>query len=139
VAIKWQGFIALREFNLKDRDFTKQTMDKIKETRPWGNYTILDEKKYYKVKHLFVEKGNKLSYQYHNKREEHWFIISGKALITINDEKNVLYPGESVDIPIQTPHRIEALDESIEFIEVQTGTYFGEDDITRIEDDYGRT
>jgi mannose-6-phosphate isomerase-like protein (cupin superfamily) len=110
----------------------------IKENRPWGFYRSLEESENYKVKYIWVDSGHKLSYQTHKYRSEHWFIVSGVALVTINDEQNVMYGGDSVDIPVGTPHRIEALNTPVEFIEVQSGTYFGEDDIVRIEDAYGR-
>ena len=110
----------------------------MKETRPWGFYETLKESDNHKVKYIYIEPYNRLSYQKHQYRSEHWFIVSGPALITINGEQKVVYGGESVDIPVSIPHRIEALNNPVEFIEVQSGTYFGEDDIERLDDDYGR-
>ena len=113
-------------------------MDNIKETRPWGFYRVIEESFDYKVKYICVSPNQKLSYQKHAQRAEHWFIVSGKALVTINGVEFDLIAGESVSIEIGSLHRIEAVDDIVEFIEIQTGTYFGEDDIIRVEDDYGR-
>lgn len=110
------------------------------EDRPWGSFTILYDGPECKVKRLIVKPGQRLSYQLHHKRSEHWFIVSGEPVATINDEQLQLTPGMSVDIPTETKHRIgnPGQTEAV-FIEVQTGTYFGEDDIIRLEDDYKRT
>jgi len=107
--------------------------------RPWGRYEILQESPEHKVKCIWVTSGKRLSYHRHEKRAEHWFIIAGIARITLNGVVSTVVAGESVDIAIAALHRIEniGLDDVI-FIEVQTGTYFGEDDIERIEDDFGR-
>jgi mannose-6-phosphate isomerase-like protein (cupin superfamily) len=110
----------------------------MKEFRPWGYYKILSEPDRYKTKLIHVNPNNKLSYQKHKYRNEHWFIISGEAQITKNGEFFILTPGQSIDFMAGDLHRIGALDNPVEFIEIQTGTYFGEDDIERIEDDYGR-
>ena len=107
-------------------------------TRPWGYYNILSKTDNYQSKYIYVEAGKRLSYQTHEKRAEHWFIISGSPSITINGKVKTLNPGDSIDIKAGDAHRIEALDTPVEFIEVQTGTYFGEDDIVRLDDDYGR-
>lgn len=108
------------------------------ENKPWGYYKILHTDDNCQTKFLSINRESRLSYQSHEHRSEHWFIVSGMALVTIEDEKSVLYPGDSVDIPAGIKHRIESLLTPVEFIEVQTGTYFGEDDIVRYEDDYGR-
>jgi len=113
-------------------------MDNMKETRPWGFYKTLEESKNYKVKYIWVDANQKLSYQSHTKRAEHWFIVKGLAEVTIDDYVFQAGSGDTVDIAIGQKHRIEAIDNPVEFIEVQTGTYFGEDDITRYEDNYGR-
>lgn len=110
----------------------------MKESRPWGYYKILGESDISKTKYIHVLPNQKLSYQKHKFRSEHWFILSGNPLVTINDEVKILSPGSSIDIKCGDLHRIQAQDSAVEFIEVQTGTYFGEDDIVRIEDDYGR-
>ncbi len=109
--------------------------------RPWGNYMVLDEGEDYKVKRIEVLPGKRLSYQKHARRSEHWFVIRGIAKITLNDVKNLVKKGESVDIPVGTAHRVEnpEAEETLVFIETQTGDYFGEDDIVRLEDDFGRT
>jgi len=108
--------------------------------RPWGSYTVLDDAAAHKVKRIEVLPGKRLSYQRHARRSEHWFIVSGTALVTLDGVQCELVPGESVDIPVGTAHRIEnAADADVVFVEVQHGAYFGEDDIVRLEDDYGRS
>ena len=107
--------------------------------RPWGHYEILSENSTHKVKTIHVNAGSRLSYQRHKYRAEHWFIVSGQARVTHNDIETILEAGSSIDIAIGDLHRIENIGtEQLNFIEVQTGTYFGEDDIERIEDDYSR-
>jgi mannose-6-phosphate isomerase-like protein (cupin superfamily) len=110
----------------------------ITEQRPWGYYKVIEESENYKIKLIHVEPGQKLSYQRHKFRNEHWVILSGYSHITIDGIKRTYGPGSTITIPEGTLHRIEALSYPVEFIEVQTGTYFGEDDIERLEDDYGR-
>jgi len=112
---------------------------KEKENRPWGLFYVICNEEKYKLKKIEVNPGKKLSYQYHNKRSEVWTIIEGVATITLNGETIVKYPGESINIPLRAKHRVQNdSDDILVFIEVQTGTYFGEDDIVRIEDDYNR-
>ncbi|REJ78026.1 MAG: cupin domain-containing protein [Acidobacteria bacterium] len=108
--------------------------------RPWGSYTVLDEGPDFKVKRLEVLPQKRLSYQRHGKRSEHWFIVRGTAKVTLNGVEMLVNSGESVDIPVGTAHRVENPEQgqTLVFIETQTGTYFGEDDIERIEDDFGR-
>jgi len=107
--------------------------------RPWGHYEILSENSTHKVKTIYVNAGSRLSYQRHKYRAEHWFIVSGKALVTHNGVEIIMESGGAIDIAIGDLHRIQNVgDEQLIFIEVQTGTYFGEDDIERIEDDYSR-
>ena len=110
------------------------------ETRPWGAYTILDEADGFKVKRIEVLPGKRLSYQKHEKRAEHWFVVQGKAKVTLNGEEILVDAGNAVDIGIGDAHRVENPDLSLPlvFIETQTGTYFGEDDIERLDDDFGR-
>ena len=109
-------------------------------TRPWGRYEILQESETHKVKCIWVTPGKKLSYQRHQKRAEHWFIVAGSARITLNGVISELNAGQTVDIGIGDLHRIENIgSDDVVFIEVQSGSYFGEDDIERIEDDFGRT
>jgi mannose-6-phosphate isomerase len=107
--------------------------------RPWGSFTVLDEADGFKVKRIEVLPGKRLSYQKHFKRAEHWFVVAGQATVTLDGREVMLEAGEAVDIPVETAHRVENRGgETLVFIEVQSGTYFGEDDIVRLSDDYGR-
>lgn len=107
--------------------------------RPWGSFTILEEQASYKVKRIEVLPGKRLSYQRHEKRGEHWMVVRGQAVVTLEGKAIPLSTGQSVDIPQKAAHRIfNPGKESLVFIEIQTGEYFGEDDIIRIEDDFGR-
>ena len=107
--------------------------------RPWGNFTVLDEGEGYKVKRIEVLPGKRLSYQKHARRAEHWFIAQGEAKVTLDDREIMLNAGEYVDIPVGAAHRIENPGEmQLIFIEVQRGDYLGEDDIVRLQDDFGR-
>ncbi|MBN1383029.1 MAG: phosphomannose isomerase type II C-terminal cupin domain [Deltaproteobacteria bacterium] len=109
------------------------------EQRPWGYYEVLSEQPDHKVKRITVFSGKRLSLQRHRKRDEHWYMISGRALVTLDGEELHLVEGQSVNIPRGTAHRVENRGtDNVAFIEVQTGQYFGEDDIERLEDDYGR-
>jgi mannose-6-phosphate isomerase-like protein (cupin superfamily) len=108
--------------------------------RPWGNYTVLDEGERFKVKRIEVLPEKRLSYQKHKRRAEHWFVVRGTAKVTLNDEEILVKTGEAIDIALGDAHRVENPDakELLVFIETQTGDYFGEDDIVRLEDDFGR-
>jgi mannose-6-phosphate isomerase-like protein (cupin superfamily) len=108
--------------------------------RPWGNYTVLDDDAPdHKVKRIVVHPGKRLSYQRHAQRAEHWFIVSGTAVVTLDGVETTLHAGDSIDIPREGAHRIaNPGDDDLVFVEVQHGSYFGEDDIERLEDDYGR-
>jgi mannose-6-phosphate isomerase len=107
--------------------------------RPWGRYEILQETNTHKVKCIWVTPGSRLSYQRHQKRSEHWFIVSGIADVTLEGIVLKKSPGETVDVKIGQLHRISnSGTEMLVFIEIQTGTYFGEDDIERVSDDYSR-
>jgi len=109
------------------------------ENRPWGKYEVLYDGEDCKVKKITVNPNQKLSYQYHHKRAEVWTVVKGTLTIVLDDEKIFREYGQSVRIPLGAKHRAwNETDEVVEFIEVQTGTYFGEDDIVRIEDDYNR-
>ena len=110
-----------------------------KSDRPWGRYEVLQEGATYKVKSIHVLPGRRLSYQRHQKRREHWVIVSGIATVVIDGQTFTKLPGETVAVEVGQLHRIgnSGTDELV-FIEIQTGTYFGEDDIERIEDDYAR-
>ena len=109
------------------------------EERPWGRYFIIDERSTYKLKRIEVDPGGRLSYQYHNRRSEAWTIVEGVGTITLDDITIDYKPGQTVLIPQGLKHRIQnKTRKKVVFIEVQTGSYFGEDDIVRIEDDYNR-
>ena len=110
-----------------------------KSERPWGRYEVLQESSTHKVKCIWVEPGKRLSYQRHAKRAEHWFIVQGSALVTIDGKERTVGPGETVEFGIGVLHRLENIgNDEVIFVEVQTGSYFGEDDIERIEDDFNR-
>jgi mannose-6-phosphate isomerase-like protein (cupin superfamily) len=110
------------------------------EERPWGSFTILDEGENYKVKRLEVLPGKRLSYQRHSRRAEHWFVVRGTAKVTLNDAEILVECGNALDIPTGSAHRVENSEgsENLVIIETQTGDYFGEDDIERLDDDFGR-
>ena len=109
------------------------------ETRPWGGFVILSDEKEYKTKRITIDPGQQLSYQSHGKRSEHWIIISGYGEVTLDDKKIPMLPGQSVHIPVGAKHRIRNPGTApLIFVEVQTGSYFGEDDIVRYLDDYNR-
>ena len=107
--------------------------------RPWGSYDVLSEDPDCKVKRITVTPGCRLSYQRHAQRSEHWFIVTGTGVITLDGVDKPMQAGDAVDIPVGTAHRMTNTGrDRLVFIEVQHGTYFGEDDIERLEDDYGR-
>lgn len=109
--------------------------------RPWGSYTVLDDSaSTHKVKTIRVDPGQRLSLQSHQQRSEHWFIVAGRGVVTRDDDALEVAAGSAIDIPCGAKHRIANTgDGPLVFIEVQHGTYFGEDDIQRFEDDYGRS
>ena len=110
-----------------------------KEERPWGRFFVLHDELNYKLKRIEVDPGGRLSYQYHHKRSESWTIVEGIGTITINEKTLDYNIGQTIVIPQGTKHRIENNTQNkVVFIEVQTGSYFGEDDIVRIQDDYNR-
>lgn len=110
------------------------------ETRPWGRFEILADDPLFKSKKITIDPGQQLSYQSHNQRSEHWVIISGEGELTLNDEKRILRPGQNIHIPVKTKHRMRNPGpQPLVFVEVQTGAYFGEDDIIRYQDDYHRS
>ncbi len=107
--------------------------------RPWGSFTVLDEGDGYKVKRIEVLPNKRLSYQKHSHRSEHWFVVAGKAMVTLEGKEFLLEAGQSIDILTGSAHRVENPGpEKLIFIEVQRGDYLGEDDIVRLQDDYGR-
>jgi len=108
--------------------------------RPWGKYEILLDQDNTKVKKITINPGQRLSYQIHEKRDEHWTVIDGELTIILDDIEIVAPYGKSVLIPRKSKHRACNLtDKIVEFIEVQTGLYFGEEEQTRLMDDYGRS
>ena len=107
--------------------------------RPWGEYRVLAEEDGWKVKRIDVKAGERLSYQRHLRRSEHWVVVAGRARVTLDGTDRELEVGETIDIPAGAAHRVENCgDGPLTFIEVQRGDYLGEDDIERLEDDYGR-
>lgn len=107
--------------------------------RPWGKYTVIKDESNFKLKIIEVNPRQRLSYQYHNKRSEVWTIVEGSGEVVIDGKKNSLKYGDCIKIDKKSKHRIfNNSDTILKFIEVQTGSYFGEDDIVRIDDDYNR-
>ena len=114
-------------------------MENYTEQRPWGSFTILEEKENSKTKRIDVLPAKRLSLQSHEKRDELWIIVKGNAKVTLGNKEITLNYGENVVILRGQKHRIENIgNETMSFIEVQTGDYFGEDDIVRYEDDFKR-
>jgi mannose-6-phosphate isomerase len=109
-----------------------------REERPWGYYYITFESNQSKSKIIVINQGQQISYQYHNKRSEDWIILEGNGIVTLENEEFEVSCGSHVHIKAGQKHRIKSTDSSIIFVEVQTGEYFGEDDIVRLEDIYGR-
>ncbi len=107
--------------------------------RPWGTFTVLDEADGFKVKRIEVLPGKRLSYQKHAQRAEHWMVVKGTAVVTLDDLEVAVEAGQAIDIAVGAAHRVENRgDETLVFIEVQRGGYLGEDDIVRLQDDFGR-
>ncbi len=107
--------------------------------RPWGSFTVLDEGNGYKVKRIEVLPGKRLSYQKHAHRREHWMMVEGTATVTLDGQEISVPLGETIDIPLGAAHRIQNPGtEKLTFIEIQRGDYLGEDDIVRLQDDFGR-
>ena len=109
------------------------------DVRPWGHYVVVDDASTHKVKRIVVHPGRRLSYQCHARRSEHWFVVSGFGTVTLDGQVTTVSAGSAIDVPVGAAHRIEntGIDDLV-FIEVQQGDYFGEDDIERLEDDFGR-
>ena len=108
--------------------------------RPWGTFTVLDEGAGYKVKRIEVLAGKRLSYQRHARRAEHWMVVAGAATVTLDGSEISLAVGDTVDIAVGSAHRVaNPGEDTLVFIEIQRGDYLGEDDITRLEDDFNRS
>jgi mannose-1-phosphate guanylyltransferase/mannose-6-phosphate isomerase len=117
----------------------KSVEEHLFEERPWGRFEILMDTDYFKSKLITVWPSKRLSYQSHKKRMEHWIIVAGEGEFTLNDEIQKIKKGDHLFIPLGAKHRIANTgNENLEFVEVQLGSYFGEDDIIRYSDDYGR-
>jgi mannose-1-phosphate guanylyltransferase/mannose-6-phosphate isomerase len=118
----------------------KVTEEHLKVHRPWGSYQSIDQGARFQVKRIVVKPGGRLSLQLHHYRAEHWIVVHGTARVTVGEEIKTVHENESIYIPIGARHRLENPGKiDLELIEVQTGTYLGEDDIIRIEDDYRRS
>ncbi len=117
----------------------QEILDARENYRPWGHYTNLLEREKHKVKELVVSPGQRLSLQRHERRAEHWTVVAGEAMVTVGESERTLRRGDSVDIPAGAAHRVmNPGREPLIIVETQTGDYFGEDDIVRLDDDYGR-
>lgn len=115
-------------------------MKNYKETRPWGTFENLLDTNYCKVKQIIIKPGQAPSYQYHFKREEVWVVVQGEGELKLNNEITSVFIGQIIHIPVKAKHQIKNnSNEDLIFIEVQLGEYFGEDDIIRLEDNYGRS
>lgn len=107
--------------------------------RPWGSFQVLYEGDNYKVKRIEVLPGKRLSYQKHSQRSEHWMVVAGTGKVTLDGRNIMIYAGQTVDVAVGAVHRIEnPASEGLIFIEIQRGSYLGEDDIVRLQDDFGR-
>ena len=141
-------FIAKRGSSQKVRDVVdslkaqvrKEATQAPESARPWGLYKILCEEERFKIKRIVITPGKRLSLQYHHHRSEHWIVVRGTALVTIDGREQFVHEGESVFIPKNARHRLENPGKvELEIVEIQGGEYLGEDDIVRLEDDYRRT
>ena len=110
-----------------------------REDRPWGSFEVVDEGEGFRVKRIVVTSGCRLSYQRHASRSEHWFVVAGSGTAVVDGVEHRVSVGSTVDVPVGVAHRMcNDGGEALTFVEVQTGSYFGEDDIERLSDDYGR-
>lgn len=133
----WGGLIARELFETGNKLLKHLQKE---DHRPWGYYVVLSDMDDHKVKRIVVYPKKRLSLQSHRRRSEHWLVVSGTGVVTLNSDQIRLSPGEAVDIPVGARHRMSNPgEEPVVFVEVQTGDYFGEDDIERFEDDFGRT
>ncbi|NTW52971.1 MAG: mannose-1-phosphate guanylyltransferase/mannose-6-phosphate isomerase [Chlorobiaceae bacterium] len=126
----------IEQLKLQDRE---EPLSHRRIHRPWGSYETVDQGDRFKVKRITVKPRAALSLQKHNHRAEHWIVVTGNAAVTVGEKKIFLVENQSIYIPLGALHRLENPDETpLELIEVQSGQYLGEDDIVRIEDNYGR-
>jgi mannose-6-phosphate isomerase-like protein (cupin superfamily) len=110
-----------------------------KEKRPWGTFENLLDTEYCKVKEIIIKPGQAPSYQYHYKRSEVWVVVQGKGELKLDDVITQVNTGQIIQVPLKSKHQIKNnSDEDLIFVEIQLGEYFGEDDIVRLEDNYGR-
>ena len=121
-------------------EVTFEPSNKKRQSRPWGSYEILVSGPGFQIKRITVKAESRLSLQWHRHRDETWVVARGTAKVMVGEEEQTLGRGQSMFVPRNTHHRIENISsvESLEIIEVQTGDYLGEDDIVRVEDDFGR-
>ena len=118
----------------------KEHLDHLRVHRPWGWYEGIDKGERFQVKRIMVKPGEKLSLQMHHHRAEHWVVVSGTAKVTVENQETLFTENQSTYIPLGKSHRLENPGKiPLHLIEVQSGTYLGEDDIVRFEDSYGRT
>jgi len=130
--------MALKTLRIKRTDGREAWMMET-DHRPWGYYTVLADEVDHKVKRIVVYPGKRFSLQRHKRRSEHWYLLEGEVIVTLDGREITLHKGQMVDIPCGAAHRLQNVcTTEAAFIEVQTGEYFGEDDIERLADDYGR-
>jgi mannose-1-phosphate guanylyltransferase/mannose-6-phosphate isomerase len=121
------------------RDGRRQQLNHLRVARPWGHFETIASGRNFQVKTLFVRAGAAISLQFHRRRSEHWVIAQGMAEVTLDGVIHKLGPTQSIDVPQGTPHRLRnAGNEPLLVIEVQLGSYLGEDDIVRLDDVYRR-
>ena len=125
-------------YSLKENN-RKEATEAPESARPWGTYKILTEADRYKIKKITIDPGKRLSLQYHHHRTEHWIVVQGTALVTLDGKQIYVHEGESIFVSKNSHHRLMNPGKiPLEIIEVQNGDYLGEDDIVRIDDDFNR-
>jgi mannose-1-phosphate guanylyltransferase/mannose-6-phosphate isomerase len=117
----------------------REVQESARSQRPWGSYETVSMGDGFRVKRIVVDPGAQLSLQLHHHRSEHWVIVRGTALVRVNDKTELRRENQAVFIPVGAKHRVANVGNTpLELIEVQVGSYLGEDDIVRFEDSYGR-
>jgi mannose-6-phosphate isomerase-like protein (cupin superfamily) len=113
----------------------------MKDKRPWGHFEVLHREKGIQIKRLELKPGLQFSLQKHERRSERWIILSGEGLVSVGDKKKSVKKGDFIEIPCSASHRLKNTHsfESLVVLEAQFGEYLGEDDVIRLEDDFGRT